>query len=202
MIWPVKSPLTISQDFSSKHPAVDLAKRAGDPVLAPVSGVVIGINTTNPTYIGGYYVIIREDHPDKLEHYTGHHSAVLVSKGQRVTQGQQIARIGSTGRATGPHTHYQIRTRGSGTLVNPHHVYDARNKQGEDMVTQRGLDVIYRLRLGRAPNQKEVSDNLGKTPFDRVDELVVASNEYKERVAKVKAAKALLNEHRSSDMRV
>lgn len=112
-----------------------------------------------------------------------------------------------------------IRSRRGNIPLKPHHTYAATrcsgtidiaridreaaiNSEGEDMVTQRGLDVIYRLRLGRAPNQKEVSDNLGKTPFDRVDELVVASNEYKERVAKVKAAKALLNEHRSSDMRV
>lgn len=74
-------------------------------------------------------------------------------------------------------------------------------KEDEEMVTKRIMDVIYRLRLGRLPYADEYERNVGKRSADWVDETVVNSAESKEKAAKVKEAKALLDTFRSSNMR-
>ena len=120
---------TLTQGFHQAHQAWDLAAPTGTAVKSPVTGTVIGVGT-NPSYIGGLYIIVREDHSDKWEYYTGHHSAIHVRVGQRVSEGQHIANIGQTGQATGPHTHFQIRRFNGGALMNPADVIKARQPQG------------------------------------------------------------------------
>ena len=63
----------------------------------------------------GYLVIIRHD--NGTESYYGHNSSLVVSAGQKVYQGQTIAKAGSTGRSTGVHCHFEVRV--GGTAVNP-----------------------------------------------------------------------------------
>ena len=63
----------------------------------------------------GYLVIIRHDNGTQT--YYGHNSKLLVSAGQKVYKGQQIAKAGSTGRSTGTHCHFEVRI--NGKAVNP-----------------------------------------------------------------------------------
>lgn len=159
MIWPVKN-YTLTQGVSPTHIAYDLAAPAGTPVLAPVTGTVIAIGS-NPNYVGGLYVIIREDHPDGWEYYTGHHSAIVTTIGKRVTEGQQIARIGQTGTATGPHTHFQIRQRNGGNLMSPQYVYEQRNK-GDGMDYKAMYELLRKERDEVLyPYVNDISDALG-----------------------------------------
>ena len=153
---------TITQGYSAQHPAIDLAAPHGTPVKSPVTGTVIGVGR-DPKYIGGLYVIVREDHADKWEYYTGHHSEIHVGVGQRVSEGQVIAKVGATGQATGPHTHFQVRQFNGGAPMHPDTVLNARNpqpnNQGGSIVMDRGdLDAIYLhgpLRRHRSPGEGE-----------------------------------------------
>jgi len=94
------------------HRAVDLAGRTGDPVRAAKGGTVIH-RGANPTY--GNFIIIR--HGEDYQTLYAHLSAFSVRAGETVRQGQEIGRIGSTGRATGPHLHFALFYRGE--PINP-----------------------------------------------------------------------------------
>jgi murein DD-endopeptidase MepM/ murein hydrolase activator NlpD len=85
------------------HEGIDIANRYGADVVAPGDGVVImaGIKP-------GYGKIICIDHGYGLKSYYGHTASFYVTKGQKVKRGQRIAAVGSTGRSTGPHLHYEI----------------------------------------------------------------------------------------------
>lgn len=87
--------------------AVDLAAPVGTPILASADGDVIVARISG--WNGGYgaYVVIRHDNGTQTLY--AHASSVIVSVGQRVSQGQTIAYVGSTGQATGPHVHFEIR---------------------------------------------------------------------------------------------
>lgn len=98
------------------HSGMDLTMRGayGNPIYASAGGTVIYSG-----YSGAYGYLIKIRHSSGFVTYYSHNSANLVSVGEEVTQGQQIARIGSSGRSTGPHLHFEIRINGS--AVNPYH---------------------------------------------------------------------------------
>lgn len=151
MRYPVDN-YRITQTFNDPvgHGGLDLANVAGTPILSPVTGTVISVGTKE-NYIGGLYVIVREDSPNRYEYYTGHHRKTLVSVGQRVTEGQQIAEMGMTGKATGPHTHFQIRRFNAGDLINPVDVYNEYNKGGSMTDLGQARILAYHI-LGRISN--------------------------------------------------
>jgi len=86
---------------------VDLAASAGTPVLASASGDVIVSRSTG--WNGGYgnYVVVK--HPNGTQTLYSHLSEVIVSAGWHVVQGQIIGYVGSTGKSTGPHLHFEVR---------------------------------------------------------------------------------------------
>jgi len=89
---------------ASGHSGTDLAMGRGTPILAAQSGVVVTSTTNGGGY--GYYVKIKHD--NGVQTLYAHCSQLLVSVGERVTKGQRIALVGDTGRATGPHLHFEV----------------------------------------------------------------------------------------------
>ncbi len=91
-----------------KHEGIDIANSAGTPIKASDGGVVTFAGWTN----GGYGNLVIIDHENGYQTYYGHNSRIDVSPGQRVAQGEVIARMGSTGRSTGNHCHFEVRVNG------------------------------------------------------------------------------------------
>ena len=94
------------------HAGIDLAAGSGAPVRAAAAGIVRSAGSE-----GGYGRAVRIVHPDGTETLYAHNSSLLVSAGENVRAGQQIAREGSTGNVTGPHVHFEVRI--NGVQVNP-----------------------------------------------------------------------------------
>jgi murein DD-endopeptidase MepM/ murein hydrolase activator NlpD len=89
------------------HTGVDLNAETGDPVRATADGTV-----TAAGWRGGYGRMVEVDHGNGLTTRYGHLSSVAVRAGQSIRTGQIIGTVGSTGRSTGPHLHYETRLRG------------------------------------------------------------------------------------------
>jgi murein DD-endopeptidase MepM/ murein hydrolase activator NlpD len=94
------------------HTGLDFRATTGDPVRATANGKVISANWT-----GGYGRMVEVDHGNGLSTRYGHLSAIDVKVGQSVKAGQVVGEVGSTGRSTGPHLHYE--TRIDGEAVDP-----------------------------------------------------------------------------------
>lgn len=110
-IWPTSG--IITQYPVWYHMALDIANASAPPVLAADGGTVTFAGCLNWGY--GCHVIV--DHGNGYQTLYGHLSAISVSAGQVVGQGQQVGVMGSTGRSTGTHLHFEIRS--GGTLLNP-----------------------------------------------------------------------------------
>ncbi len=94
------------------HKGVDLAAPTGTPIFATADGMVGRAN-----WFSSYGLYIRIDHGAGIETRYAHMSKLAVAAGERVRQGQVIGYVGSTGRSTGPHLHYEVRV--NGVAVNP-----------------------------------------------------------------------------------
>lgn len=90
------------------HTGIDLAAASGTPIRAPANGVVVAAGSR-----GGLGLATIIDHGGSLATLYAHQSALLVQAGQRVTKGQIIGRVGSTGFSTGPHLHFEVRVGGA-----------------------------------------------------------------------------------------
>ena len=95
-----------------RHSGIDLAAPTGTPVYATADGLVERAN-----WFSSYGKFIKIDHGGSMETRFAHLSRIAVSAGERVTKGQLIGYVGSTGRSTGPHLHYEVRI--DGVAVNP-----------------------------------------------------------------------------------
>ena len=94
------------------HNGLDIGAPNGSPISAAASGVVITAG-----WINGFGNTVVIDHGDGVSTLYGHCSVLYVKEGQRVMMGDRIAAVGSTGLATGPHLHFEVRIKGS--PVNP-----------------------------------------------------------------------------------
>ena len=97
---------------STYHEAIDIANSYGTPIYASDGGTV-----TYSGWRGGYGYLVIIDHGNGYQTYYGHNSSLVVSAGEHVYKGQQIARMGSTGVSSGNHCHFGILI--NGTFVNP-----------------------------------------------------------------------------------
>ena len=97
---------------SSSHGGLDIATSSGTPIKAAASGTV-----NYAGYNGSYGYMIKISHGNGVQTYYGHCSKILVSAGQQVSQGDIIAKVGSTGNSTGPHLHLEVRV--NGVALNP-----------------------------------------------------------------------------------
>jgi murein DD-endopeptidase MepM/ murein hydrolase activator NlpD len=112
-IWPISGYLRLTSNFGSRkdpfdhetafHPGLDISADYGAPVLATADGTV-----TSAGYDGPYGNMIVLDHGFGISTKYGHLSRIAVTETQQVKRGQTIGYVGSTGRSTGPHLHYEI----------------------------------------------------------------------------------------------
>lgn len=100
-----RDPFTKRRAF---HSGLDFTARSGTPIFAAGDGVVTFSKRTP-----GYGQLVKIDHGSGLETRYAHASKLLVKVGDRISKGQVIAKVGSTGRSTGPHLHYEIRLNGA-----------------------------------------------------------------------------------------
>jgi len=120
-IWPLDGRLlspygTRTDPFSEEgafHKGVDISAPTGTAVRATAAGIVIFSE-----FESGYGRLVVVDHGGGFQTYYAHLSQFWVHTGQEVRRGDQVGLVGSSGKVTAPHLHYEVRTRG-GTPVNP-----------------------------------------------------------------------------------
>lgn len=114
-IWPVKGWVTSGFGYrrdpftgrKTMHDGIDVAARMNTPIVAPADGLV--------TYVGvdrGFGKVMIIDHGYGFSTRYGHNARINVKTGQKVKRGQIVSYLGSTGRSTGPHLHYEVRRNG------------------------------------------------------------------------------------------
>ena len=122
--WPLPESFTITSYFGNRedpftgqpsyHDGTDIAAPAGTPILAAADGTVETANGTD-SWGGGYGYYIKIRHDDSSETLYAHCSAVCVSAGQKVEQGEVIGYVGTTGNSSGNHLHFEVRVNGRKT---------------------------------------------------------------------------------------
>lgn len=119
-IWPIagwissafgnrRDPFTGGRDF---HPGLDISANQGQPIIAPADGVVL-----SAAYTGNYGNLVTIDHGFGITTRYAHLSRYAVVTGQTIGRGQTIGYVGSTGRSTSSHLHYEVLV--NGQLTNP-----------------------------------------------------------------------------------
>lgn len=115
-IWPAKGVLTSGYGvrWGKMHKGIDIAGPIGTPIVAAADGEVVSAGWNS----GGYGNLVKVRHPDGSLTLYAHNNRILVRTGERVTKGQQLSEMGSTGFSTGPHLHFEVHPQG-GRAVNP-----------------------------------------------------------------------------------
>jgi murein DD-endopeptidase MepM/ murein hydrolase activator NlpD len=115
--WPANGMMTSGYGWrwGRMHRGIDIAGPIGTPVIAAAAGVVHFAGWND----GGYGYMVEIKHPDGSLTRYAHNDRIHVRRGETVAQGQRISDMGSTGRSTGPHLHFEIHTAGRGGAVNP-----------------------------------------------------------------------------------
>jgi len=120
-IWPVRGWITSTFGYRRSpftglremHEGLDVATQIGSPIVSPAAGVVVSSG-----FHRGYGNMLEIDHGYGVTTRYGHTSKIMVSPGRKVKRGDIIALVGSTGRSTGPHLHYEVVL--NGVAVNPY----------------------------------------------------------------------------------
>jgi murein DD-endopeptidase MepM/ murein hydrolase activator NlpD len=127
-IWPVEGEMTdgfgvrgnpFGGSAAEFHPGQDIAAPRGTSVFAPADGTVVKAD-----WQSGYGQTVVIDHGNGLTTRYGHLSKIEVAAGQEIKRGEELGQVGSTGRSTGPHLHYEVRI--DDVPVSPLHYLPAR----------------------------------------------------------------------------
>ena len=118
--WPVPGYYTISSEYNPRenpvlkipefHQGIDIPAPYGTAVNAAANGKVIVAG-----WVNGFGNTVMIDHGNDIVTIYGHNSSLVVNEGDTVTKGQQVAKVGSTGRSTGNHCHFEVRVNGQHT---------------------------------------------------------------------------------------
>lgn len=111
MVWPTATK-HISQYFRWGHTGIDIDSRKSQSIYAALDGTVEFAG-----WLGAYGNLMIVNHGNGLQTYYAHNSKHYVGQGESVAKGQAIAQMGSTGRSSGPHVHFEVRR--NGTPINP-----------------------------------------------------------------------------------
>lgn len=151
LYWPVASGRIVSRfgpRSRSFHDGLDIAARSGTPVLAAHDGQVV----YSGRGLGGYgNLIILREQSGMLTIYA-HNSRLLAQRGARVKRGQQIALVGSTGRSSGPHLHFEVRSkdrRGRYIAVDPMAYFQKTDKPPRYRVNESLTPILASLGFSR-----------------------------------------------------
>ena len=144
---PVKAAVRYTSDFGYRrdpktggrrmHNGNDFAGAHGTDIFATADGVV-----THAGWESGFGKLVKIQHEFGIETYYAHLSSIRVKKGQRVSRGDHIADMGSTGRSTGTHLHYEVRV--NGAPVNPMTYIKAARHVFEEQDKRAGLETTKR----------------------------------------------------------
>ncbi|MBW4550382.1 MAG: M23 family metallopeptidase [Aphanocapsa sp. GSE-SYN-MK-11-07L] len=117
-IWPAKGVFTSGYGprWGRMHRGIDIAAPIGTAIVAAAAGTVV----TSEWNSGGFGNLVKIRHPDGSLTLYAHNNRLIARVGEYVQQGQLISEMGSTGRSTGPHVHFEIHPPGMGA-VNPMH---------------------------------------------------------------------------------
>jgi murein DD-endopeptidase MepM/ murein hydrolase activator NlpD len=102
----------VSRRRGRLHKGLDIAAPRGSPIVASADGKVAFVGRK-----GGYGNTVILDHGGSLSTLYAHNSSTRVKEGDWVTRGQEISEVGTSGRSTGPHLHYEVRV--NGVPINP-----------------------------------------------------------------------------------
>lgn len=108
------------------HKGIDLSGQTGDAILAAQPGTVVFAGNKP-----GYGNVVEIEHEGGIRTLYAHASAIHVKKGDMVTQGQEIGEVGQTGRATGPHLHFEVKVQGK--AVDPVRALKAYGVRAEEL---------------------------------------------------------------------
>ena len=108
-VWPANGPVTseFGYRWGRQHEGIDIGAPTGAPIYAATAGTVSYAGT-----MGGYGNMVMIDHGGGVVTAYAHQTQILVGVGTRVSTGQQIGTVGSTGNSTGPHLHFEVRVGG------------------------------------------------------------------------------------------
>ena len=104
-VWPVRGKLSskFGRRWGRNHEGIDISARTGTPIFAAEAGRVIASERQ-----GSYGKVVVVKHAGRFKTLYAHASKLVVRKGQFVERGQKIAEVGSTGRSTAPHLHFEV----------------------------------------------------------------------------------------------
>jgi murein DD-endopeptidase MepM/ murein hydrolase activator NlpD len=111
--WPVNAPISSQYGVARpghSHGGVDIAGKLGSAVMAPVSGEVVLVDTSGKGPSQGFGTVVHIQGADGRLHKLAHMypQDIMVKPGDRVAAGQRVGKVGSAGRSTGPHMHYEV----------------------------------------------------------------------------------------------
>jgi len=114
-VWPAPTAKTITQYYGGGHKGIDITTSGGSgrPIVAAAAGTVEFAGSAGDGY--GQQVVINHGNGIKTRYAHCLSGSIIVRSGQRVSAGQQIARIGNTGNSSGPHLHFEVMVNGSFT---------------------------------------------------------------------------------------